>query len=41
MVMVGPGNKPYGVIVSKTESIDINYPEDLHTLKYYSKEKIN
>lgn len=33
------GNKPYGVIVSKIESIDINYPEDLHTLKYYSKEK--
>lgn len=34
------GKKPYGLIVPNKEAIDINYPEDLHTLKYYSKEKI-
>ena len=31
------GKKPYGLIVSEKEAVDINYPEDLHMLKYFEK----
>ena len=29
------GKKSYGVIVPHKEAVDINYPEDLHMLKYF------